>query len=358
MKNKLLLLASGCALALQTVSAQTKMPAIQANSAADVGDTYATKLVTIGNNTINTANPYMGDVVVGSDLNGGIRHDGSIMWWSNGSASRISNTADVFYLSQWNTTTPNIGLSAIIGGASYFNGNVAIGMTSPKGKLDINGGILLQGATNNVTARPVAGTARIAGEIAAYSKDSFTQDDGFLRLSAGGGTSSVKSFIDLTGYSTLPDMDRNIVLGTGGKERVRVNSLGYVGIGTANPDAMLAVNGTIHSRAVKVDASGWPDYVFQKDHRLPPLSEVEAYIHLHEHLPEIPSEQEIAKTGLDLGEMNKLLVKKVEELTLYLISKDHEGKEQQQALAEQQRQINYLLGQVGKFQQHKASKHR
>jgi hypothetical protein len=68
--------------------------------------------------------------------------------------------------------------------------------------------------------------------------------------------------------------------------------------------------------------------VFKKDYRLPSLSEVKAYIDRHQHLPEIPSEREMVKNGLDVSEMNKLLMKKVEELTLYLIEKDNMEKEQ------------------------------
>lgn len=89
---------------------------------------------------------------------------------------------------------------------------------------------------NNATARPAVTKNRIFGEIAGYSSAGLAADDGFLRLSAGGGTSAgVKAFIDLSGYSTLPEMHSNLVLGTSGVERLRVNHEGKVGIGTTNP---------------------------------------------------------------------------------------------------------------------------
>jgi hypothetical protein len=95
---------------------------------------------------------------------------------------------------------------------------------------------------------------------------------------------------------------------------------GNVGIGTLTPDARLAVKGTIHAQEVKVDLSvPGPDYVFEKDYNLTPLKDVEAYITLHKHLPEVPSAQEMETNGLYLKEMNLLLLKKVEELTLHLI---------------------------------------
>jgi len=104
---------------------------------------------------------------------------------------------------------------------------------------------------------------------------------------------------------------------------------GNVGIGSVNPQNKLDVNGTIHSKSVLVDLNGWSDYVFKKDYQLLPLSEVKTYIDQNQHLPGIPSEQEMIKNGLNVSEMNKVLMKKVEELTIYLIQKDEELKVQQ-----------------------------
>jgi len=121
-----------------------------------------------------------------------------------------------------------------------------------------------------------------------------------------------------------------------------------VGIGTTNLQGyMLAVNGSAIATSMIVKLhSNWPDYVFKKDYRLPSLQEVKTYIDQNHHLPEVPSEQQVAKDGLNLGEMNKILTKKVEELTLYLIEKDKQINEQQKVNQSVQQQLNDLVKQL------------
>jgi hypothetical protein len=125
---------------------------------------------------------------------------------------------------------------------------------------------------------------------------------------------------------------------------------GTVGINTNYVPSgyQLAINGSAiaTSMTVKLYAS-WPDYVFKKDYQLPTLTDVKTYIDQNQHLPEIPSEADVAKNGLNLGEINKLLLKKVEELTLYLIEQNQENKEaktnqEKQLKAQQQQQIDQL----------------
>ena len=95
---------------------------------------------------------------------------------------------------------------------------------------------------------------------------------------------------------------------------------GKVGIGTSNPDFELTVNGTIHAKEVKVDLSvPGPDYVFEEDYDLPSLESIQYFIQENKHLPDVPSASEMEEKGIDLGVMNMLLLKKVEELTLYTL---------------------------------------
>ncbi len=95
---------------------------------------------------------------------------------------------------------------------------------------------------------------------------------------------------------------------------------GNVGIGTDSPGTYrLAVNGNVRAKEVKVETTNWPDYVFTKDYSLPSLEVVQKHIDQKGHLINIPSAKDIEANGIELGEMNRLLLEKIEELTLYII---------------------------------------
>lgn len=120
-----------------------------------------------------------------------------------------------------------------------------------------------------------------------------------------------------------------------------LNSSGQLAINTTDTKGyQLAVNGSVISTSITVKQYPWSDYVFRKDYQLPLLSEVKAYVELNHHLPEIPSEKEIATNGLNLGDIDRLLTKKVEELTLYMIEKDKQVKEEKETNSKQQVQID------------------
>ena len=86
-----------------------------------------------------------------------------------------------------------------------------------------------------------------------------------------------------------------------------------IGTGTENP------NGSLKVKDLRVTLTDWSDFVFDDGYSLRPLGEVERYIEANRHLPDIPSAKEVEEEGVDVGEMNKLLLQKVEELTLYII---------------------------------------
>lgn len=107
-----------------------------------------------------------------------------------------------------------------------------------------------------------------------------------------------------------------------------------VGIGTATPNYMLDVNGTIRANEIIVN-SGSADFVFADDYNLRSLSEVHQFIQEHKHLPEIQSAEQMEKNGVSVNELQIQLLQKIEELTLYLI-------QQEQTIQNLQQQVEQL----------------
>jgi hypothetical protein len=195
---------------------------------------------------------------------------------------------------------------------NFSAGNVGIGTSVPNVLLDV-----YNAANSSSTLLRISGSAEAPGN---YSG---------LLLGAGGlkgrgkgavlyepyGTNYGKGRLHFAVNSSYNDDDAGLA-----DSKMTIADNGNVGIGTVDAQGYkLAVNGSIHSRSVKVDQIGWSDFVFEKSYKLPRLSEVKKYIDRTHHLPNIPSASEVQANGLDLGEMNNLLLRKVEELTLYLI---------------------------------------
>jgi hypothetical protein len=85
----------------------------------------------------------------------------------------------------------------------------------------------------------------------------------------------------------------------------------------------LSVDGKIIAEELRIQNSTlWPDYVFEKEYKLPKLAEVEAHIYQNKHLPNVPSAAEVAENGIIVGDMQKTLLRKIEELTLYIIEQE------------------------------------
>jgi hypothetical protein len=119
------------------------------------------------------------------------------------------------------------------------------------------------------------------------------------------------------------------------------DTLDNIAIGTSNPQGYkLAVNGSgIFTKIVAKPQANWPDYVFDKSYRLPSLIEVEQFIQAHHHLPGVTPQAEILRNGIDLGEGQTTLLKKVEELTLYLINENESLTTQNRKMTEQSKML-------------------
>lgn len=191
------------------------------------------------------------------------------------------------------------------------NGNLGLGVRSPTTKLEINGGFLFH---------------KNSGGFLNFGMDQrsdFIQNLDGAYIYSGSGPSGKMPAGTLV-IQSRSNQNRNILFVTGSspEERMRITGTGNVGIGTLNPDEKLAVYGTIHSKEVKVDINNWPDYVFSEGYELKALEDISIFIKENGHLPEVPSAKVVEKEGMLVGEINKLLLKKIEELTLYIINQN------------------------------------
>ena len=103
----------------------------------------------------------------------------------------------------------------------------------------------------------------------------------------------------------------------------------------------LSVGGKIRATEVKI-YTGWADYVFEDGYKLRTLSEVESYIQQNKHLPDVPSAKVVEKEGIFVGEMHATLLRKIEELTLYVIEQHKINKLQSQTIQELKKQLDDL----------------
>ncbi|PXX95169.1 hypothetical protein DF185_22585 [Marinifilum breve] len=124
---------------------------------------------------------------------------------------------------------------------------------------------------------------------------------------------------------------------------------GNVGIGTDAPNAKLDVKGMIKATEIKVQAQT-ADFVFEEDYQLKELSEVEEFITTNKHLPDIPSAKQMEENGVGLAEMNKLLLQKVEELTLYTIEQGKLLKNQEVKIKGKDKRISVLESRLDRLE--------
>ncbi|MBR4349537.1 MAG: hypothetical protein IKP99_02310 [Bacteroidales bacterium] len=174
------------------------------------------------------------------------------------------------------------------------------GILESNGKIITTDSVVAQNlkATNSVNAYSVSATTSISGSSGSFSNKVTAP------TIAVNNTSVPTNFkFGVTGKSYFSD---------------------FVGIGTTNLTATsgykLAVDGGILCEEVKVIANvPSADYVFEKDYNLRTLNEVEAFVNENKHLPDVPSAKEFKENGYKMGDMDNLLLQKIEELTLYII---------------------------------------
>jgi len=203
------------------------------------------------------------------------------------------------------------------------DGKVGIGTSNPFQKFEVrNGNIAIKNEQSSNAQLWLQSRSSAQGDILFLEDGILTA---LLRLDSdsNGGTFAMQDRVD------------------GGTTRFYINGLGNVGIGTYSPSHLLSVNGTVRAKEVIVD-TGWSDFVFEDSYGLKSLDEVEAHIEEHGHLPDVPSASIVESEGLSVGEAQKIMMQKIEELTLYVIDQDKRNSALEAKVRAQQKEIERL----------------
>lgn len=260
-------------------------------------------------------------------------------------------------ISATGVTTQQIALTGtaqaiwLANGTNIYNansGNVGIGTgaTTPTEKLTVNGNGLFSGTlkATGITLSSGAGIGKVLTSDANGLASWQAADLSSAWKLAGNSNIDESHFIGTTNA-------KPIIFKTNNLEAMRILSNGKISIGDSYvpTDYKLSVNGKIIATEVAVFIrSQWPDYVFSSDHKLMTLGEVERYIKTHKHLPGMPAASEVETQGMKVGEINTLLVEKVEELTIHAI-------EHEKLIKEQKAMIDQLI-ELTKAQQERIEK--
>jgi hypothetical protein len=187
----------------------------------------------------------------------------------------------------------------------YTNGNVGINVTNPTANLNTNGTLRFENLVDATSPFKILGTDN-TGNVFEYNPSELA------------GTAS-NDFDWLKSDGSFPTSINDGIY-TNGKVGINTNSfpnnVGDVDVSSYS----LYAKGGILTEEVRVSlSSDWADFVFEKEYKLESLNNVEKFISKNKHLKDVPSAKEVGMNGIELGEMNKILLLKIEELTLYLI---------------------------------------
>lgn len=338
MNNKLSLLIAICLVSSLTQAQTNTFPS---SGNAGVGTTTPADQLEVvnGNRKVGFNTPVSG-AVPGGILSLSRPDDGTKIMLLGGSASPTDD--GVLYTAGGGTELRLVSAGGTSGGFGFYTnissaaafgstrpapvmkidgtGNLGVGTNTPSAKLHIN----INGSSTNYAAYASTDVGLVLqnGNSTANNLNllAFTDASGWGVADLGTITNHASHSAKLF-FSTRP-------AGSGPLQRMIIDENGNVGIGSLNPNQKLTVNGTIYGKEVKVDLNvPGPDYVFLNAYSLRSLAEVEDYIKTNQHLPEVPSAAQMEKEGINVSEMNMLLLKKVEELTLYLIKLDKEHTE-------------------------------
>ena len=224
--------------------------------------------------------------------------------------------------------------------------------SSHNGYFQYNGSNYITLNTNGITlGAALNGTA--AAFSSSISSGNITTDGTYLMLknSGNGGYGNTGLADNSSRYLFYYNWDATLgnysyLQSSEGNSQIKLTQNNGIVFNNAIKGVNATFNGITTTKKLIVTQTGWSDYVYYKKNKLRPLLEVEQFIKVNKHLPDIPSAKEVAKEGVDVGATEALLLKKIEELTLYMIEMKKENEEMYKKILSQQNQINSLKKQV------------
>jgi hypothetical protein len=281
-----------------------------------------------------------------------------------------------------------IGYTQDMGQKLQVNGNAWVTDTFKVSGSFIQGYTSTASFGNGLFFDQLGGMPRIFASGKIYYQSNYSGDQHVFENSIGSAFTGTLVTLDPGPYQDLPDGQLSLkVFGRRSIPGLAVNMIGYTGIGTFTPSAQLhttgtvrfagltnndtlsrvivsdangnlyyrtlsswalndvhnsdlAVNGTLSAQRMKITQTGpWPDYVFSNQYKLPTLLQLEQYIKQNNHLPDVPPASEVEKKGVDVGNNQATLLKKIEELTLYAIEQEKKLEKQNEKIAEQEKKL-------------------
>lgn len=203
------------------------------------------------------------------------------------------------------------------------------------GNVNTNGSLEVGGASTVTGDHSVGGTSTVAGNQTVAGSSNITGN-----LAIGGTNESPQAQIE----ATTGNANFNGALQAGSMMTRLAGDTEAKAITVFNTTDDAEVfrvynNGIVEAKEVLVSLDVWHDEVFEEDYRLMPVEELETYVNKNHHLPEVPAEEEVIEKGVNVGRMEAILLKKIEELTLYVIDQNRQLKEQ----AEKIKQLEHKL---------------